>query len=296
MKRTLLAIFCGAGLAVSAFAQSSDYYLSDGSSLTISVLNERTIARQWQARSDSMPIAVSGTIRTYCEYSSNFGSEYALDGTWTGVDYPHRGEPNGGQNVDGATDGEERNWLAGFNDGAIWEFNSAWESPIRLFEAPSPTGVTYDATSGNLWVVQFSTGTIVQYTLSGQQVSSFAYSSPSNWLGALAWEPATDTLWAEEFSTGTVYQFDKEDGTVLQEFVVPGLAGYVWGGEFAMTPTSCDPCDANCDGVIDAFDIEPFIDVLLGGAGCSACAGDTNGDGTIDAFDIEPFINCLVGP
>jgi hypothetical protein len=58
----------------------------------------------------------------------------------------------------------------------------------------------------------------------------------------------------------------------------------------------CDPCDANCDGAIDAFDIEAFINILLGGTGCSACAGDTNGDGAVDAFDIEPFIACLVGP
>jgi hypothetical protein len=59
---------------------------------------------------------------------------------------------------------------------------------------------------------------------------------------------------------------------------------------------ACDPCDTNCDGVIDAFDIEPFINVLLGGMGCASCTGDVNGDSVIDAFDIEPFINCLVGP
>jgi hypothetical protein len=58
----------------------------------------------------------------------------------------------------------------------------------------------------------------------------------------------------------------------------------------------CNPCDANCDGVVDAFDIEPFINILLGPPACSACAGDTDGNGVVDAFDIEPFINCLVGP
>ncbi len=58
----------------------------------------------------------------------------------------------------------------------------------------------------------------------------------------------------------------------------------------------CDPCDANCDGVVDAFDIEPFIATLGGSAPCAACTGDTNGDGVVDAFDIEPFINCLTGP
>ena len=56
----------------------------------------------------------------------------------------------------------------------------------------------------------------------------------------------------------------------------------------------CDPCDMNCDGVVDAFDIEPFIELLFGGATpCSPCAGDTNGDGTVNAEDIEPFFNCM---
>ncbi len=56
----------------------------------------------------------------------------------------------------------------------------------------------------------------------------------------------------------------------------------------------CDPCDMNCDGNINAFDIEPFLDLLFGpGPPCAPCPGDVNGDGTIDAFDIEPFLECL---
>ena len=56
----------------------------------------------------------------------------------------------------------------------------------------------------------------------------------------------------------------------------------------------CDPCDANCDGTVDAFDIEPFLDLLFGGGvPCDSCTGDANGDGNIDAFDIEPFLNLL---
>ncbi len=50
----------------------------------------------------------------------------------------------------------------------------------------------------------------------------------------------------------------------------------------------------NCDGAVNAFDIEPFLDLLFGGGvPCNTCTGDTNGDGRIDAFDIEPFLNCL---
>ncbi len=70
---------------------------------------------------------------------------------------------------------------------------------------------------------------------------------------------------------------------------------------FVMTGSSdggCDPCDTNCDGVVDAFDIDPFVQLLTnpGATPCAACSGDANGDGRIDAFDIEPFVACLVGP
>ena len=53
----------------------------------------------------------------------------------------------------------------------------------------------------------------------------------------------------------------------------------------------------NCDGDINALDIEDFIDLLFNsGQPCNTCTGDTNADGTIDALDIEPFLNCLFGP
>jgi hypothetical protein len=58
---------------------------------------------------------------------------------------------------------------------------------------------------------------------------------------------------------------------------------------------SCDPCDINCDGAVNAFDIEPFIELLISlePEPCTTCAGDLNGDGVINAIDIEPFIACL---
>ena len=56
----------------------------------------------------------------------------------------------------------------------------------------------------------------------------------------------------------------------------------------------CDACDMNCDGDINAFDIEPFLELLFGGGEpCAPCTGDVDGDGEINAFDIEPFLECL---
>jgi hypothetical protein len=60
--------------------------------------------------------------------------------------------------------------------------------------------------------------------------------------------------------------------------------------------------DLNCDGTIDAFDIEPFILALLDPAGyaltypdCDRIIADINRDGGVDAFDIEAFVELLLG-
>lgn len=69
----------------------------------------------------------------------------------------------------------------------------------------------------------------------------------------------------------------------------------------------CDPCegfvsgDSNCDGVVNAFDIEPFIMAMFLPSqyvqqfpDCDLlCNNDTNRDGFVDAFDIEPFLDLL---
>ncbi len=61
-----------------------------------------------------------------------------------------------------------------------------------------------------------------------------------------------------------------------------------------------EPGDLNCDGEINAFDIEPFLSALFDPAqyaiqypDCDINLADINGDGTVDAFDIEPFLGIL---
>jgi hypothetical protein len=83
------------------------------------------------------------------------------------------------------------------------------------------------------------------------------------------------------------------------------IAGFTYGSlgganggfqdAFLARYVACHPCDTNCDGSIDAFDIEPFVDLLVGPnpTPCAPCTGDANGDGVIDTSDIEPFLQCL---
>jgi hypothetical protein len=60
--------------------------------------------------------------------------------------------------------------------------------------------------------------------------------------------------------------------------------------------------DLNCDGAINAFDIDPFVLALVDAASyaaafpdCDMLNGDINGDGVVNAFDIDPFVALLVG-
>ncbi len=59
--------------------------------------------------------------------------------------------------------------------------------------------------------------------------------------------------------------------------------------------------DLNCDGAVDAADIEPFVEALVNPngysaryPGCDARLADLNGDGVVDAFDIAPFIQLMI--
>lgn len=59
--------------------------------------------------------------------------------------------------------------------------------------------------------------------------------------------------------------------------------------------------DLNCDGVANAFDIDPFVLALTDADGyaaafpeCDIRNADANGDGVLNAFDIDAFVSLLV--
>ncbi len=60
--------------------------------------------------------------------------------------------------------------------------------------------------------------------------------------------------------------------------------------------------DVNCDGVVNFFDIDPFLLTLFDPPGYSAAwplcdprNADVNGDDAVNFFDIDPFVSCLLG-
>lgn len=82
-------------------------------------------------------------------------------------------------------------------------------------------------------------------------------------------------------------------------------ASHTESGTSADTPTTragqrglaCNACDANCDGLSNGADVQPFVAAMASGwsAGCSSCAGDFDGNGTVSTFDVAMFVICLLG-
>lgn len=68
---------------------------------------------------------------------------------------------------------------------------------------------------------------------------------------------------------------------------------------------ACRSGDLNCDDLVNAFDIDPFVLALTSAPSfaayyavypdCEAMLADVNCDGAVNVFDIDPFVWCLVG-
>jgi hypothetical protein len=78
------------------------------------------------------------------------------------------------------------------------------------------------------------------------------------------------------------------------------------GGRFVGVDVSCDPnpCrvrgDLNCDGVVNGYDIDPFVLALTDPEEyyrlypeCDHMLADINCDGLVNGYDIDPFVECL---
>ncbi|MFH1746964.1 MAG: S8 family serine peptidase [Planctomycetota bacterium] len=60
--------------------------------------------------------------------------------------------------------------------------------------------------------------------------------------------------------------------------------------------------DMNCDGIVNAYDIDPFIcavspecDYAAAWPDCDESLADANGDGSVDSYDIDAFIDLVAG-
>ncbi len=131
-----------------------------------------------------------------------------------------------------------------------------------------------------------------------------------NW--ATLWEhtgsvPITDNLWLrQEFSLSAVADDQPAVRVRWSYQISSGAWAYsgwniddiqVWG-LVQLTPAVCAG-DLSCDGVVDFFDIDPFVAALsypngIGWPGeCPWISGDCDDDGDVDFFDIDAFVSRL---
>jgi hypothetical protein len=125
----------------------------------------------------------------------------------------------------------------------------------------------------------------------------------TRWDGAAWSELGQGIRWNPIFPIGVygLAEFDDGTGPALYACGIFDEAGEI--GVNNLTKWGCARGDLNCDGVMNAFDIEPFLLALFNPEeyaiqfpDCDINLADINGDGSIDAFDIEPFLELLFGP
>lgn len=164
------------------------------------------------------------------------------------------------------------NWLfSGFpNDYMLDGINVTWADGDAFYEALSQLGNAAWATPSGLRVVTFS---FRKLRVGQPTVISIIPGGPPQ------------------------YQYTR---TVIYSGQVPGLnvTGTLTGAQVIPVPTG----DMNCDGLWNAFDIDPFVLALTDPIGygqaypdCDYRHADINCDGSVNAFDIDPFVALLTG-
>jgi hypothetical protein len=100
-------------------------------------------------------------------------------------------------------------------------------------------------------------------------------------------QPTVWVRWTHEVFTGGTWAYS---GWNIDDVEL-------WG-----VTSSWAPGDLNCDGIVSAADIDPFVVALTnpGGyagqyPGCDMMNGDINGDDAVTAADIDPFVALLTG-
>lgn len=203
-----------------AQAQTSEYFLMAGDQSMFHVIQGGVLRRSWSVPGGTdqyqYPIAVIDTIRTTGADADEIGAEYDLSGNLLGPHYTH---PSIARSWDGTTDGTY-NYTIG-DDGGIHRHLRNWGNPILLFGAGSLGSITYDPSNDSLWVGQWDTSTVINYTDSGVVLSSFDTGHTRNM--ALALDHADGTLWLHDKTTQGTFEQWTRTGSRLQRIAVAGM-------------------------------------------------------------------------
>ncbi|MCG3127292.1 MAG: hypothetical protein CHACPFDD_02150 [Phycisphaerae bacterium] len=153
--------------------------------------------------------------------------------------------------------------------------------------------LTFEDDFGSLPLWRFSWGGVLYTGANNGQISNDSdgnFGPP--WADAM---PSTSLL-AVRFTKAASALHVRND----QDYALTSGAAVFFnnaGSSFTVTaPAACVPCDTNCDGSVNGFDIDNLVGLLSGSvAPCSPCAGDVNDDGSVNGFDIDGFVDALAG-
>jgi hypothetical protein len=250
-KWTALALALVAGTAqASQIGPIGTYYLTDFENFSSfhssldAIQGNSYVQNPSVAQFQEGPIAVftsPNVVRTmgyYPFYASFTGGEYApvpsLTVSPTGPLYTN-GLPTDAY-YDGTTNGAV-NFTVGAGSGNVFATSTTWGgSGSVLFNTGQVfgTGITYDATNNSLWIQNYVSGVITDYTLAGGVITSFPTVGGQLNNGFFSMALALDvdhTLWFVDYGAGSIEHYTTS-GTYLGSASYTGL-GYVLGGEIA---------------------------------------------------------------
>ncbi|MEO7453545.1 MAG: PEP-CTERM sorting domain-containing protein, partial [Fimbriimonadales bacterium] len=235
-KLTFLALLATVG-AAQAQNILGELYLTAGDQGTIWVLQGSGVHDSWAMVSATReyPIAVTKTVRTIGGLDPEGGSEYTLDGSFTGTSYAWPGTITSAW--DGTTNGQN-NFVVDFGTGAIFQMNTDWTNPTSLFKLGTATnylGITYDFTDNSFWVSGWNLGVVEHYAMNGTFLGGF--NTPFNNISCLALDHINGTLWmGSQGQQGTFFQYSK-DGEHIYTQIFPELVNQnTLGGECQAVP------------------------------------------------------------
>jgi hypothetical protein len=237
-------------LASTAFAQTSELWLTSYQSTNTYVVRNGQIVRQFSrtATNDGPGIVVQGTTKMFGQGPSAVGREYDNNGNLLTGQYVNPGFTDC---YDGATDGTH-NWSIAHNDFAtnfaVVVGDADWGSvQVAWVPARRSSGITYDSTDGTLWITNVFGGAdrVQHFTTAGALLGEFPVNLTSGGGYSMALDPADQTLWLPGAfgSQGQLFQYSKT-GTLLQTVTVSGLMDNIMGSEFRFGGGTVTYCTA----------------------------------------------------
>ncbi len=194
-------------------------------------------------------------------------------------------------------------WLRRF-DGATWQTLGAapngadflWYDPFRDRTYCLAINRVFELAPGGPDVTQYP---VVQRVCPGRS-AWFSAAADGRWPFSYQWQkdgvPLVDGPNVQGATEAglTILQATGDDAGEYQAVVTDACGTTV--GAASVLIVAGDACDVNCDGAVDGFDIDPFLERLAGCyPACSSCAGDVDGDGYVTGFDIDGLLTAILG-